>query len=305
MSRQPTNADHEPPAPGLLHPDDLYRGTGTRPIPDPTVLTTEQLNRAIAGVDHDVSLIRAQILTSREWLIDRMDRALLSLREVLEGKTSGDREVLEARIDGMDEAVKLLQTIADRVPGLMDQKIGDLHTLISEHFRTVDQRFALQDEKFASVQTQFTERDTRSERESRDNKVAVDAAFAAQKEAASKQDDSNQKAIEKSERATAETLAKQGDLGKSTTDALAANISDLKERATRIEGQLASITANIGEATARNAELARDFGQQKGYAQENYGRASGQADNTARNFSIIAALGAVAAIAFEIARMAR
>jgi transglutaminase/protease-like cytokinesis protein 3 len=88
----------------------------------------------------------------------------------------------------------------------------------------------LVDERLASVGTQFAERDTRSERESRDNKVAVDAAFAAQKEAASEQNKSNTLAISKSEAATSETINKLSELFRTTTDGLASSILDVKDQ---------------------------------------------------------------------------
>lgn len=203
----------------------MYSGPGSRPVPDPTLLTTEQTDRAIAAV-----------------------------REIFNAQLEGQQNVFETRLDGMDEAIKLLQTILDRVPDQMDTKVEHLGEVVRETFQ-------VHLEKFAGVEKQFNERDTRSERESRDNKVAVDAAFAAQKEAASEQNKSNTLAIDKSERATAETLNKQADLFKSTTDALSSQIStsasalsdnivDLKERMTRVESQVTASATALATALA-------------------------------------------------------
>jgi len=109
------------------------------------------------------------------------------------------------------------------------------------------------EEKFAAIGTQFAERDVRGERESRDNTKAVDAAFAAQKEAASEQNKSNTLAIVKSEKATAETLNKQADLFKSTTDALGAQITDLKGRLDRMEATQQGASGQIVDNRAHNA----------------------------------------------------
>jgi uncharacterized coiled-coil protein SlyX len=163
---------------------------GFRPVPDPTVLTTEALLRAVAGE-----------------------------RDYVDGRIA----VLEERLDAIDRATRLLNETVNRVPTDVQKEVGHLSGLF--------------DEKFHSVDKQFLERDTRAERESRDNKVAVDAAFAAQKEAAAKQDESNAKAIEKSERATTETISKLDGLFKTRTDAQADKIDDLKDRLTSVEQQ--------------------------------------------------------------------
>ncbi len=75
--------------------------------------------------------------------------------------------------------------------------------------------------------------------------MAVDAAFAAQKEAAAKQDEGNAKAIDKSERATAETIKTNQDLNKATTDGMSKSLDEVKERLTRIE------SAKVGATETR------------------------------------------------------
>lgn len=156
---------------------------GTRPVPDPTVLTTEQLLRAVAA--------------EREYVDSQL-------------------AIRDERLRGIDEATQL------RVGG-----VADLSEALEDKIKYERE---LNTEKFTSVAQQFVERDTRSEREARDNKVAVDAAFAAQKEAAQKQDEANQKAIDKSETAMDEKVNKLEQLFKTTTDALADKVDDVKQR---------------------------------------------------------------------------
>jgi hypothetical protein len=158
------------------------------PVPDPTILTTEALGRAMS-----------------------------SMRDYVDGQLG----IRDERFRGIDTATRVLNETVNRVPTDMQQEIG--------HIREV------MDEKFSSVGMRFVERDTRSERESRDNKVAVDAAFAAQKEAASEQNKSNTLAISKSEMATAETLNKLAELVATQLSALSEKVDDLKERVTRAE----------------------------------------------------------------------
>jgi hypothetical protein len=164
-------------------------------------------------------------------------RAMTSERDYVDGQIS----VLIERLNGIDRATELRWPAVEGVPGLIDEKISNLAKLMEE--------------KFSSIETQFAERDTRQERESRDNKVAVDAAFAAQKEAAAKQDEANAKAIDKSERATAETIKTNSELGRTTNDALVGQIGDLKERVSRIESQKAGYVEHRTEARQSNAAV--------------------------------------------------
>lgn len=149
---------------------------------------------------------------------EQLARGLLAEREWALGQI----RVLEERLAGMDKATDLRIGSVEAIPALVDNRVGHLRDLM--------------DERFIAIGTQFKERDTRQDRESRDNKVAVDAAFAAQKEAAAKQDESNTKAIDKSEAATAETLRTLAELFKTSTDAIVVTITDLKSRMDRIEG---------------------------------------------------------------------
>jgi hypothetical protein len=157
--------------------------------PDPTVLTTQQMIRAVQA--------------ERDYV-------------------NGQLEVLRERLTGIDRATEVLKETVNRTPTEIQREIAHVRELTTEKFHSVDKRFA--------------ERDIRQERESRDNKIAVDAAIVAQKEAAAAQDRANQKAIDKSELATAENMKASGELFQSTTDAI-------KERLTALELSNGAITA--------------------------------------------------------------
>lgn len=172
-------------------PADSRNPNGTR-FPDPSILTTEQLIRAIES--------------EREWTVSQLD-------------------VLRERLLGIDRATEL-RFVGERggiqdIPNQIKEKVGHLS--------------ALTEGRFDSIKQQFMERDTRAERESRDNKVAVDAAFAASKEASSEQNKSNTLAITKSEIATTETINKLAELFHTSTGALGGKIDDLKTRVSRVE----------------------------------------------------------------------
>ena len=172
-----------------------------KPTPDPTELTTDQLVRVVAA--------------ERDY-------------------TKGQIEVINERLRGMDEATKVLSQTVHRVPTDMQLAVGHLNTLMVERFdaseAAYDHILSLMAERFHSVEQQFKERDTRAEREARDNKIAVDAAFAAQDKSATKQDEANQKAIDKSERATNDSIDKLGDSATAANKSLSDKIDDNKAR---------------------------------------------------------------------------
>jgi cation transport regulator ChaB len=155
--------------------------------PDPTVLTTQQMTRAVQA--------------ERDYV-------------------DGQLDVLRERLTGIDRATVVLNETVNRTPTEIQKEIAHLRELMTERFNSVDK--------------QFQERDTRQERESRDNKVAVDAAIVAQKEAAAQRDLANQKAIDKSELATAETMKAFGELFRTTTDNIKEQFSALELKVTQL-----------------------------------------------------------------------
>ena len=193
----------------------VERGDGQNiPVPDPSILTTEALAREI-----------------------------FSLRELLEVKlkSNGDatlliRSVIETRLAGMDLAIQLLQATADKFPNRIDEKIKAL--------REVHEATYL--EKFDSIQTQFKERDVRTEQAAGAVKIAVDAALQAQKEAVGEQNKSSSTAIAKSESATMKQIDQLSVLIQTMTKASDDKFTDVKERLTRIEGRGEGMSATWG-----------------------------------------------------------
>jgi hypothetical protein len=182
------------------------------PSPDPTVATTESLLREISH--------------TKEW----GDTVVKFVREVVEEKITGARDVLEARLNGNDQAVTLLRSATDKVPQHVEASIAQMREII-------EQKLYTQDEKFRSVQTQFEERDTRTEQTTKDSVKAIEAAFA-----------SAEKAITKTEVG----FTKQIDEQSKRIDAVAAGsnekIDDIKQRITVIEARTQGITANALES---------------------------------------------------------
>jgi len=78
---------------------------GSTPVPDPTVLTTQQLIAAIAAT----------------------------------------RELLEARLDAMDTATMLNKQATDQIPRMIDEKVCQLRKLTDEKFSSIDIQFRERD----------------------------------------------------------------------------------------------------------------------------------------------------------------
>lgn len=87
-----------------------------RPVPDPTLLTTQQLLREI-------------------------DR----LGELLETKLDGVQKVFEQRFDGNDKAIELLQAASNNFPKLIDEKIASLEQVTGEKFTSIQVQFRERD----------------------------------------------------------------------------------------------------------------------------------------------------------------
>lgn len=135
------------------------------------------------------------------------------------------KELFDTRLDAMDKAIELLQAFADKSPttaavGQMVESLEKLHA-----------------EKFKSIETQFDERDTRTEQMAKVSDLAVNAAFAAAKEAVGEQNKSNALSIAKSEAATAKQI--DGILASITTATKTSDdkFTDIKDRLTTIESQ--------------------------------------------------------------------
>jgi len=168
------------------------------PVPDPTLLTTEQLIRAIGAL----------------------------------------REVIETRLDGMDKGIVLLQTTNDKFPAFVAHEIKQLEALHDERFKSVQVQFR-------GIETQFVERDTRTEQNSQASTTAINAALQAAKEAVGQQNVSFALATSKSEAATTKQMDGLQILIQTGTKATDEKIDDIKSRLMRIEGM------GVGQISAK------------------------------------------------------
>jgi hypothetical protein len=167
-----------------------------RPIPDPTVLTNKLVTTAILAL---TDKFNAQL----EAIVDKQNTSISNTVRHTDIGISQLRELMDAHIKMLQEAdghstaqrIILLEQITEareQVKSLLDLRIDSLIETVSVLKTTVNER--------------FTQGDVQTEKAARDVKSAVDAAFAAAKEAVGEQNKSNALSIAKSEVATTKQI---------------------------------------------------------------------------------------------------
>src|ERR1700730_15387831 len=225
------------------------------PIPDPTLLTTEQSNRLRDEMQRELSALR-EIIDAR---LNAQDHTVVKLEaRVNEHYSLLSKEIAVAEVnrkEALDKAAATIQTWLAKAERTMQLSLGDtkkdLQISLGEAEQRVSEKFQiakdatektqytlaqLHNEKFASIQKQFDVRDVRAEQAAIATKIAVDAALQAQKEAAGAQNESNAAAITKSEAATVKQIDGLQALMKGSTDATNDKIGSLMSRLDRGEG---------------------------------------------------------------------
>lgn len=210
-----------------------------------------------------------------------VDKAISGLREILEKEVAGNHQIIITRLIGMDKAIDLVRDNAtkthDTLQAQIDQRPTEIDARIMHLQHLFDERFRIVAVEFDGVAKQFAERDTRSEREARDNKTAIDAALLAQKDAVRLQTEASALATAKSEAATmkqTDQLVTQ--LGTSTkalddkitalrdglsallqaeTRALAVQINDLKNWKSAMEGLGVGRSSEATDRRAGSADM--------------------------------------------------
>jgi hypothetical protein len=212
------------------------------PNPDPSAVTSDaidrrvqnsedKINARIDGMSKAVEVFQADLTR----VPTQLDRAIISLRDLLEARLVA----IEADIKGVHKAI-------DSRDSTVATMISHLRDLV---FEKIEKLAEVTRQQFIGIDSQFAERDTRTDQRAGDTKLAVDAAFAAAKEATSKIEAGFTKSIDG-----------QQDLLNNTTQATNDKISDLKDRVTAIENRTIGLTAaNSGNRDVSNDASARTF----------------------------------------------
>lgn len=166
--------------------------------------------------------------SAADW-VPRPDPTRLTTDQ-LRREIAGLREVIDARFVGIAHETDLLR--------------GRMAQISAEIGEKIKWQQDLQNEKFAGIQIQFTERDLRARTAADAAMEAVSAALQAQKEAAAARDQSTDAAITKGEAATTKQIDGLQSLMNSTMSALNDKIGELQSRVDRGEGREKGTTDN-------------------------------------------------------------
>jgi hypothetical protein len=156
--------------------------------------------------------------------------------EELRRDVSALREILQARLDGMDRATVVLSETVNRTPTAIQIAVDHLKELHDERFASVDQR--------------FDERDVRTDQAAKASKEALDAALLAAKELVSQQNEANAAAADKAEQSTIKQIDQIGIRIDTMQKALDDRLTELKERIDRGEGSGSGARAEREDAAS-------------------------------------------------------
>jgi hypothetical protein len=186
---------------------------GNLPIPDPTKLTTQLVDRTILAF----------------------------------------RELFEVRLADMDKAILLAARQVEKFPADTAFQVDQLRAEINREMLAlrefilgrVERIEAVNAEKFEGVNSRFQERDVRIAYAAQEARISLDAALAAAKEAVSEQNKANVQAITKAEAATQKQIDALVQLMATSNKSLEDKIADVRTSLDRGEGR------NTGSEQAR------------------------------------------------------
>jgi hypothetical protein len=231
------------------------------PIPDPSLLTTEQLRRELSALRDTLETRLNGMDKASDILIRQINRApsdienaIQQLKDLnIEKFESARRERDAIELNVKSHIVDLTTVFSNRIDSLAES-FNTRHVSISTGF---DSRLTSMAE---GIQKQFDERDVRSKAGDLASQVAVGAALQAQKEAAGAQNESNSAAITKSESATVKQIDGILALLNSNASALNDKIAVINGRLDRGEGKQTGSASTIAMIIAGVAVMASVVG---------------------------------------------
>lgn len=254
---------------------------GSRPVSDPTALTTQQLmheiqnlrTELIAHSDFNREIVETLIENNRvrlqEWrdtATEVVQREMSHLKTEVISHSDFNRQVLTERASNnekqiqdlrsntsehLDRNIVVLREALEARVASVESSVAVLYRQWEERQATLEARFRdrdkrqelLADAAKLSVVNAFEERDKRSEQLRQSSQMAVDTAFSTAKETISKLESTFTKSIDA-----------QQVLLNAMSGSIDDKISDLKDRLTTIESRTAGMTTANTENRVVNAD---------------------------------------------------
>ena len=198
---------------------------------------------------------------------------------------------IHATLNAMEKAVTLQHDDLVRVPTEVQKTTSGLRELVETK---IDNLANVSEERFRSIQTQFTLLKQATEQLDNANKTAIAAALQAQKESAGETQKTSQAAIAKSEASTSEAIRALTTTFGAATTAQADRINDLKSRMDRGEGKTSVTDPAVGAALT---ELSQGI---KSLAKSPNGIDNGTRDTWLIALAAVGVVSALIAITFAI-----
>jgi hypothetical protein len=232
---------------------------------------------------------------------------LVSLRNELQTEFKG----IGQRFHAIDEATKLQHEDQVRIPTQIDRAVTALRDLLEQTIKThiatlhgeLNSISEVTDERFRSIQTQFTLLKQATEQLDIANKTAIAAALQAQKESAGETQKTSQAAIAKSELSTSEAIKALTAAFNSTIAEVRNNLNDLKGRMDRGEGKSAAADPAL---LLQMSELSRDVRLLSQARSEGIGAREQHVDqraNTGQTIAMAVMFSGIVSIAIAIAAL--
>jgi len=173
------------------------------------------------------------------------DRAISRLKKAVTEEIDSKLAVRDERLSGIDEATELRLQTVENLSATVDREIDHAKEVLRVQI-VADSRFEHAEvEHLREVDNlRFQSAERLAARESELNAVALAAAFAAQKEASAKEAEYMRTTSVKTESATTQAINKLGELFATQFGGLSGNMSDIKDRVSKMENVKVGATEN-------------------------------------------------------------
>jgi hypothetical protein len=211
--------------------------------PNPSIIIAEAIDRAIANA----TAIQVARFDATHTRVDGVEKAvevfqadLTRVPTQLDRAINGQSAVINAQFDAIGKDIARIYSDLGKRGSDISEAITHLRELMEGK---VQELSSVTMERFAGVAAQFSERDTRTDQRAGDTKLAVDAAFAAAKEATAKIEAGFTKQIDG-----------MVTIIDTKTGNLAGGLGDLKERMTAMEARTQGLTSGRQEVRVENQD---------------------------------------------------